>query len=130
MSQRYVNETLSTDNETISEQNNYPAIIFNKQNMDKKVNNDLFKPEYQSTYNTYNRNIINSSRYSSYGDMESVFATHTIPRGRNKTLEDKYRSPNICIAKGRLGGPVDCKCNRHFTLNVPNLRNSEVTTSL
>ncbi|CAB3255739.1 unnamed protein product [Arctia plantaginis] len=79
MSQRYINETLSTDNDTISEQNNYSAIIFNKQNMDKKFKNDLYNADYQSTYNIYNRNIINN-RNSPYRDIESVFATHTIPR--------------------------------------------------
>lgn len=62
-----------------------------------------------------------------------IFKTHTIPRGKDVDKDslsvEKFRSPNICIAKGQLGGPLNCNCNRHFTLNVPTL-NNETSTSL
>ncbi|CAH0581549.1 unnamed protein product [Chrysodeixis includens] len=129
MSQRYVNETLSTDNDTSSEQNNYTTVTYNKE-MDKKYKDDMYRHDlYQRTYNIYHKNdIINKDNM--YGGIKSIYGTHTLPRGRKKSTEDKYRSPNICIAKGKLGGPIDCRCNRHFTLNVPDLRSNEVTTSL
>ncbi|XP_075974633.1 sodium-dependent nutrient amino acid transporter 1-like isoform X2 [Anticarsia gemmatalis] len=130
MSQRYANEVLSTDNETISDQNNYSAITYNK-DIEKKHKEDLPRNDiYQRNYNIYNKNDIINTKNNLFDSPESLYTTHTIPRGRKKSVEEKYRSPNICIAKGKLGGPVECKCNRHFTLNVPDLRSSEVTTSL
>lgn len=130
MSKRYINEALSTDNDTISEQNNYSTIIFNK-DIEKKSKDDLHKHELnQRNFNVYNKNDIINNKSSLHGGIDAVYGTHTIPRGRKKSLEEKYRSPNICIAKGKLGGPVECSCNRHFTLNVPDLRTNEVTTSL
>ncbi|XP_021186294.3 sodium- and chloride-dependent neutral and basic amino acid transporter B(0+) isoform X1 [Helicoverpa armigera] len=130
MSQRYINETLSTENDTSSEQNNYSTIMYNKE-MDKKYQDELFRNDlYQRTYNIYNKNDIMNQENSTYGGIRSIYGTHSIPRGKKKSTDEKYRAPNICIAKGNLGGPIECSCNRHFTLNVPDLRNNEVTTSL
>ena len=78
----------------------------------------------------YNANEVFDKDKHVYGGIRSIYGTHTIPRGKKKSTDEEYRSPNICIAKGKLGGPTECSCNRHFTLNVPDLRSSEVTTSL
>lgn len=78
----------------------------------------------------YNKNEFIDNDNHTYGGIRSIYGTHTIPRGKKKSTDKQYRSPNICIAKGKLGGPTECSCNRHFTLNVPDLRSSEVTTSL
>lgn len=130
MSQRYVNEALSTDNETNSEQNNYSTVMYNK-DLDKKYKDELYKSDlYHRTYNIYNKNDIINTDSNAYDGIKTLYGTHTIPRGKKKSTDEKYRAPNICIAKGKLGGPIECSCNRHFTLNVPDLRNNEVTTSL
>ncbi|KAJ8730597.1 hypothetical protein PYW08_002010 [Mythimna loreyi] len=80
MSQRYVNETLSTDNESTSEPNNYSTIMFNKE-MDKKYQEELYRNDmYQKTYNNYNKNeVINNDKHV-YGGIRSIYGTHTIPR--------------------------------------------------
>ncbi|XP_049868320.1 sodium-dependent nutrient amino acid transporter 1-like [Pectinophora gossypiella] len=131
MSQRYANDTLSSGNDHV-ENTNYAQIVFNKEN-EKKYNDTSSKnnESYQSTYYVYTKNghIDDSERV--FRDVGPILASHNIPRSKKKVKEeDKFRSPNICIAKTELGGPIDCNCNRHFTLNVPNLRNTEVSTSL
>ncbi|KAJ0175786.1 hypothetical protein K1T71_008945 [Dendrolimus kikuchii] len=125
MSQRYVNETLSS-NGANSEQNNYT----NVSNKNINANDDWTKldPAHRK-YNLYARNEIPNKSSKIRNDIATVYTKHTVPKV-NPIDEDKFRSPNICIAKGELGGPLNCNCNRHFTLNVPDLRKSEVTTSL
>lgn len=127
MSQRYHNEVLSTDNETTPEPKNYPTIY--NIDINKKYANDWNTEPYQKAmdYNYSNNDFFNTENTV---DSEDVFPKHTIPRGEKKDLEEKFRSPNICIARGQLGGPLSCNCNRHFTLNVPTLKSNETTTSL
>lgn len=131
MSQRYVNETVSTDNDTNSEPNHYSSVMYTK-DIDNKYQDEIFKNEiYPRNYsNIYNPNDDYNNDYLYNGGIKSVYSIHAIPRGKKKSVDENYRSPNICLAKSRLGGPTDCSCNRHFTLNVPDLRSNEVTTSL
>ncbi|KAH9644123.1 hypothetical protein HF086_015453 [Spodoptera exigua] len=128
MSQRYVHETVSIDNDTNSEPNHYANVMYSK----NKYEEELYKNEiYPRTYsNIYHPNDDYKTDYLYDGGIKSIYSINTIPRGKKKSIDENYRSPNICIAKGRLGGPTECSCNRHFTLNVPNLRSNEVTTSL
>lgn len=129
MSQRFHNETLSTDNEGTPELN-YPTIIYTPDN-EKRYNDQWTKPDdtYHRNYHSYNQPDLYPDE-KTYKDLGAVFTTHTIPRGKTKKeTEEKFRSPNICIAKGKLGGPLNCNCNRHFQLNVPTLT-IETTTSL
>lgn len=132
MSQRYHNEVLSSINETTPEPKNYP--IYNI-NLEKKYADDWNPNSYQRTmnYNGYSNNDFINKDQRLVIDS-SVFPTHTIPRSKTKEVkrnaEEKFRSPNICIARGKLGGPLNCNCNRHFTLNVPTITSNETTTSL
>ncbi|XP_011550327.3 sodium-dependent nutrient amino acid transporter 1 isoform X1 [Plutella xylostella] len=50
-------------------------------------------------------------------DKPDYYATYSLPR--NKKKEYKFDSPNICVANEKMNGRIECKCNRHFTLNVP-----------
>ncbi|XP_030025626.1 sodium-dependent nutrient amino acid transporter 1 isoform X2 [Manduca sexta] len=131
MSQRYVNDIAAKDKETQFEQNNYTSVVFSKDN-EKKYNNEWTKnkDKYQSNINYYTKIDFTNKNNTILKDKLDVYTNHTIPRTQSKSVDDKFRSPNICIAKGQLGGPLNCNCNRHFTLNVPDLRNNEVTTSL
>ncbi|XP_063536150.1 sodium- and chloride-dependent glycine transporter 2-like [Cydia strobilella] len=64
-------------------------------------------------------------------DNGVIYANHSISKTKKmKKSEENFRSPNICIAETELGGSLACNCNRHFTLNVPDLRKTKVTTSL
>lgn len=131
MSQRYNNETLSTKHEAHTEANNYAQIVYTKDN-EKKYNDDWLKnnDNYQKTYYVYTKKGSEDIE-PVFNDIETILTNHSIPRSKKKKKGDeKFRSPNICIAKGELGGPLDCNCNRHFTLNVPDLRKNEVTTTL
>lgn len=127
MSQRFVNETLSS-NDARSEPNNYNSNGFNKSDSN---NGDWSRNDpYQRNYNVYVKNEFDNKNNKIFNDIATVYTKHNVPKVKSKVGEDKFRSPNICIAKGELGGPLNCNCNRHFTLNVPDLRKSEVTTSL
>ncbi|KOB51896.1 Transporter, partial [Operophtera brumata] len=131
MSQRYRNEVLSSDNETTPEPRNYP--IYNI-DLEKKYADDWKTDPYQGTmnYNGYSNNNLKNKDETLCIDS-NVFPTHTLPKGKKKektNVEEKFRSPNICIARGKLGGPLNCNCNRHFTLNVPTFTSNETTTSL
>lgn len=132
MSQRHVNGTLSNDDR---EDTNYAEFIFNRDN-EKKYHDDWVQQnEYQKTYYVYTKN---GDDKDSYRNDSLTDCNLSIPLPISKTKkpkkekESKFRSPNICVAKNELGGPVNCNCNRHFTLNVPDLRNTnnEVTTIL
>lgn len=130
MSQRYANETLSSHNDGNSEQNNYSSIVF-KKDIEKKANNERLKSDpYQRNVNFYTKTDFKNENNKVYNDIASVYTTHSIPRSKKKNIDEKFRSPNICVAKGELGGPINCNCNRHFTLNVPTLKNNEVITNL
>lgn len=132
MSQRYHNEVLSTDNEGTPEPN-YPTILYNPDN-EKRYNNEWKRnndPYEKNNFHAYNKKDFYKTDDKVYKDLGPLFTTHTIPRGKTKKeTEEKFRSPNICIAKGKLGGPLSCNCNRHFQLNVPTLKANETTTSL
>ncbi|CAH2076922.1 unnamed protein product, partial [Iphiclides podalirius] len=127
MSQRYANE-LSSENETGSEPNNYSHL---KSNKAKAYEEDWLAPElYQRSPRFLTKRIgLNGDNTKEIGP---IYTIHSIPRFSNneKTNDEKFRSPNICIARDQLGGENKCTCNRHFTLNVPDLRNAEVSTSL
>ncbi|KAM3963663.1 sodium-dependent nutrient amino acid transporter 1 [Aphomia sociella] len=132
MSQRYSNEITSSDNDIHSEPVNYSQIIFNKDN--EKIYDD----NWLKRNNTYQRNLSvynNKNVYLNTKEVEystpTIYTTYSTSRGKKKKKEEeKFRSPNVCIAKNELGGPLNCNCNRHFTLNVPDLKRNEVTTSL
>ncbi|KAL0852522.1 hypothetical protein ABMA27_002255 [Loxostege sticticalis] len=130
MSQRYANEVQSSTNDAHSEPINYSQIVFNT----TEKNDQWIKPKetYQIPYSVYSKNgFIDSSGTEVFKDVTAIYAPHSIPRSKKKRKDDeKFRSPNICIAKNELGGPTNCNCNRHFTLNVPDLRKNEVTTIL
>lgn len=132
MSQRYANETLSSDQQAQTG-SNYAQIIFSKDN-EKKYSQDWLQNSnnaYQKKYYVYTKNGQIDDNETVFKDVGSILANHNIPRSKKKKKEDeKFRSPNICIAKAELGGPMNCNCNRHFTLNVPDLRKDEVTTTL
>ncbi|KAL4713597.1 hypothetical protein ACJJTC_016680 [Scirpophaga incertulas] len=131
MTQRYANETQSSGNDIQSEPINYSQIVFNSDQKFgeawfDKPNDDTHKPYiiYSKTPSIYNNNPV-------YDDIPSIPTPQYKVRSNKKNKdEDKFRSPNICIAKNEIGGSVNCNCNRHFTLNVPDLRNNEVATSL
>ena len=133
MSQRHANETLSTDVEQPDPDPNYAQIIF-KHN-EKKYHDDDWtniNDPYQKTYYIHTKMGPKEEKHIPE-DIYSVPSHVTKCRKKKKLKDDesKFRSPNICIAKGELGGPLDCNCNRHFTLNVPDLRhNAELTTTL
>lgn len=130
MSQKYANEVQSSDNDNHSEPINYSQIVFNN---DNEKSNDWFKPkdDYQSPYYIQNKNGYLDNSNSVFKDVTAIYAPHSIPRSKKKKKdEEKFRSPNVCIAKAELGGLTNCNCNRHFTLNVPDLRKNEVTTIL
>lgn len=123
MSQRYLNDTLSSTNEVSYERPDSDA-AHNKY----KENWLSHKDKYQKEYDYYSRIV--ATKTPSKASKET-YPAHTIPRSETKVPEEKFRSPNICIAEAQIGGPTNCNCNRHFKLNVPkDLRNNEVTTSL
>lgn len=112
-----------------SEIKNYPQIIpkINEKSYDDWVKPVEFIPNGKSNFKN---GYINNDE-TVIKDVGALYTKHSIPRSKKKKKDDeKFRSPNICIAKTELGGPLACNCNRHFTLNVPDLRKVEVTTSL
>jgi hypothetical protein len=125
MSQRYSNEVQSSENDIQSEPINYSQIVFNNdqkfgEEWFSKPSDDIFKP-----CNIYTKTPYPDTKETAYKDITTIYAPHSIPRGRTKRVdEEKFRSPNVCIAKNEIGGSVSCNCNRHFTLNVPDLRKS------
>lgn len=53
-----------------------------------------------------------------------------VAKAKPTSAEPKFISPNVCLADGNLDCTTECFCNRHFTLNVPTLKRSELSTSL
>lgn len=133
MSKRYRSEVTSTESNSNSGHVNYSQIIFNRNN-DKKYNDDWLKinDSYQRKFNNiYAKNTFLDTKNSLDYKEPGIYTTYTIPKGnRKKNEEEKFRSPNICIAKDQMVGSINCNCNRHFQLNVPDLRKNEVTTTL
>lgn len=130
MSQRHANETISSEGH---DDTNYAEIIFNQEN-EKKYHDDWAKQnDFQRTYYVYTKNGDGKDNYrnDTLADCDLPLPLPTTKKVK-KGKDSKFRSPNVCVAKNELGGPVNCKCNRHFTLNVPDLRNTnnEVTTVL
>lgn len=131
MSQKYANEVQSSNTtDTHSEPINYSQIVFNS---DEVKPDDWFqtKDDYQSPFYLQTKSGYLDNNSSIFKDVTAIYAPHSIPRSKKKKKdEEKFRSPNICIAKTELGGLSNCNCNRHFTLNVPDLRKNEITTIL
>ncbi|CAK1540709.1 unnamed protein product [Leptosia nina] len=124
MSQRFSNETFSSEPDVTSESNNYVNLHNDYTKNDMKNDNWLKEDLYQmDAKNNYNIEYLGKDN-PAFSD-----AIYAVPASKRKK-EDTFRSPNICIAKGQLGGEVNCNCNRHFQLNVPDLRNNEISTSL
>ncbi|KAJ2950203.1 hypothetical protein O0L34_g11564 [Tuta absoluta] len=130
MSTRYANESVSSIAELPEDPStNYSQIVF-KSDTDKTYDEWPEQIDYQRTNYGYTHN--GSIYNKEFKDVGSILKQHNgnFTRSKKQTEEEKFRSPNVCLAKSELGGPLECNCNRHFNLNVPNLRNSEVTTSL
>ncbi|XP_068632721.1 sodium- and chloride-dependent neutral and basic amino acid transporter B(0+)-like [Battus philenor] len=127
MSQRQANEN-GADIDTTSDHNNYSHLKSNKSKTYE--DNWLTSDKYQRSpqFLTKNGGFDNGNNK----EIGPIYAIHTIPRFKDveREKDEKFRSPNICIARDQLGGQNKCNCNRHFTLNVPDLRNTEVSTSL
>lgn len=127
MSQRYHNEVLSSDNDTTPELKNYPTIY--NIDLEKKFAEDWNTNVYQRTVPYgYKNDFIDNDEGLNIG--KPIYTTNTLHRGKKVENTEKFRSPNICLARDKLGGPLSCNCNRHFTLNVPNINSNETTTSL
>ncbi|XP_073949768.1 sodium-dependent nutrient amino acid transporter 1-like isoform X2 [Choristoneura fumiferana] len=126
---RYIWMSQRCSVEPNSENKNYPQII---PKINEKSYEDWLKPaEYIPNGKSNFKNGYLSKDETVIKDIGAIYTKHSIPRSKKKKKDDeKFRSPNICIAKTELGGPLACNCNRHFTLNVPDLRKVEVTTSL
>ncbi|XP_053612531.1 sodium-dependent dopamine transporter-like [Plodia interpunctella] len=128
MSKRYSTDVQYSEYNSNSEPN-YSQMIFNRGN-EKRYDDEWMKisDAYQKNYiYSTNNDIFNDMRYKEPG----IYTTYSIQKGKRKKKDlEKFRSPNICVAKDQLGGSVKCNCNRHFQLNVPDLRKTEVTTSL
>ncbi|CAH2991093.1 unnamed protein product [Chilo suppressalis] len=133
MSQRYANEVHSSDTDLQSEPINYSQIVFNTDH--EHFGNEWFnKPnDLQNSYNIYSKTPCVDNYNTVFNDISTIYAPKMSSTSRNikkSKEEEKFRSPNVCIAKNEISGTLNCNCNRHFTLNVPDLRKCEVTTCL
>ncbi|XP_072938943.1 sodium-dependent nutrient amino acid transporter 1-like isoform X2 [Epargyreus clarus] len=135
MSRRFNDEKPSNDDEFNSETNDYPYIISKNspKNNEVKYNEDWMK--FDDTYQRIPKSYVKSNLVDDddlrFKKIDTTYPSSSIARSKKKKkTEEKFRSPNICIAKDELGGPLNCNCNRHFTLNVPDLRSNETATSL
>lgn len=126
MSQRFDNGTLSSEDVT---ETNYTNLH------NEYTKNDVKHNEIWVKDDLYDINPNNDFNIGYLGKDNKAFSDgdlYAIPsvRSKKRDKEDTFRSPNICLAKGRMGGEINCNCNRHFQLNVPDLRNNEISTSL
>lgn len=119
MVQRYTAEHSSDDKESEASYS-YPQHTSNKIN--DKIDWMEDPAYYQRNYNVY-------STTNFIIPKENPYATYSVPKKKTKD-ESNFTSPNVCLAKTKLDTRLDCNCNRHFTLNVPYLDKSELTTSL
>ncbi|XP_014369255.2 sodium-dependent nutrient amino acid transporter 1 [Papilio machaon] len=120
MSQRYSSEH-STEVETASERNNY-SHLKSKTYQQNWLTSELYQrsPDF----------VTKNDKIDSKKNMGPKYQIHDRLKDNDRESIEKFRSPNVCIATDQLGGQSKCTCNRHFTLNVPDLRNTEVSTSL
>ncbi|CAK1600703.1 unnamed protein product [Parnassius mnemosyne] len=127
MSQRYSHE-LSEENEANSESKNYLNL---KSSKGKPYEEDWLTPNLYQRSPQFLTKDVNGLDSDKTKEIGPIYTIHTIPRFKKKDDNDeKFRSPNVCIARDQLGGQNNCTCNRHFTLNAPDLRNTELSTSL
>ncbi|XP_047530168.1 sodium-dependent dopamine transporter-like isoform X1 [Vanessa atalanta] len=135
MSQRFLNENANSEHEFHTDTKMYNHIITKYH----EKGNEIYNEDWLHAADTYQsqspKAFIKSDliRHEDtlYNDVGAIYTIPTVSTSkRRNTGEEQYRSPNICIAKGELGGSINCNCNRHFQLNVPDLRNNEVSTSL
>ncbi|XP_060803757.1 sodium-dependent nutrient amino acid transporter 1 isoform X2 [Amyelois transitella] len=130
MSKRYAADAQYSD-DTNSDPINYSEMVYNRDN-EKKYDNEWTKinEAYQRNFFYNTNNDILPTKHMGYKEP-GIYTTYSVPRGKRKKKDDeKFRSPNICVAKDQLGGSSNCNCNRHFQLKVPDLRKTEITTSL
>lgn len=130
MSQRYANENANSEQEFTTDTKMYNHIMSKYQEKSNKIyNEDWLHDVYESSPKTYHKNdLVRNNYVRNDNDVGAIYSVPTASCKRKKP--EQFRSPNICIAKGELGGVMNCNCNRHFQLNVPDLRNNEVSTSL
>lgn len=152
MVRRYNTERLSNeDMNSIDSYENYPKTLQDNNNAKGEKNgwvktDEVYRPEelYHRAYSIYTNTI---PEYK-----EDINATYVLPK-KKKILkspgkkyvtpsnasvsitklsnpEPKFSSPNVCVANGNLDCSTECFCNRHFTLNVPSLKRTELSTSL
>ncbi|XP_045515272.1 sodium-dependent nutrient amino acid transporter 1-like isoform X1 [Pieris brassicae] len=129
MSQRFSNGTLSSEPE-VTDTSNYTnlhndyTIKNDVKYAENWVKDDLYDPENEFNFEYLGKDNI------AYSDAGDLYAIPTVTKSKKRKKDDTFRSPNICMAKGQVGGETNCNCNRHFQLNVPDLRNNEISTSL
>ncbi|CAG9578998.1 unnamed protein product [Danaus chrysippus] len=133
MSQRYINENGNSEQELNIDKSFNPTIISKYHSK----YNEPYKENWLHTSNIYqtttknNKHDFMKSQEPSYDDIGAIYSIPIVPINKRKRNEgEQFRSPNICVAKGDMGGLINCNCNRHFQLNVPDLRTNEVSTSL
>lgn len=131
MSQRFANENANSEQEFTTDTKMFNHIMSKYQEKSNKINNEEWLNDaYENSPKTYHKNdFVRNDYVINDNDVGAIYSIPTVSNKRRKPT-DQFRSPNICIAKGELGGVMNCNCNRHFQLNVPDLRNNEVSTSL
>ncbi|CAH0714608.1 unnamed protein product, partial [Brenthis ino] len=131
MSQRFANENANSEQEFTHDTKMFNHIMSKYQEKSNKIYEEDWlhaTDTYQSSPKVYKKSDFIKNDDTLYDDG-AIYAIPT-PSTKKKKVDEQFRSPNICIAKGELGGALNCSCNRHFQLNVPDLRNNEVSTSL
>ena len=129
MSQRYANENANSEQEFTTDTKMFNHIMSKYQEKSNKIYNEEWLHDVYESPKTYHKNdFVRNDYVRNDNDVGAIYSVPTASSKRKKP--EQFRSPNICIAKGELGGVMNCNCNRHFQLNVPDLRNNEVSTSL
>ncbi|XP_045768654.1 sodium- and chloride-dependent GABA transporter 1-like isoform X2 [Maniola jurtina] len=133
MSQRFINEN-GSEQEFPTDTKKFKHIINKYHDKCNEIYNEDWlhtTDVYQNSPKAQTKSNLIKNENPLYNDVGAIYSIPTVSSSkRKKKAEEQFRSPNICIAKDELGGPVNCNCNRHFQLNVPDLRNNEVSTSL
>ncbi|XP_034826867.1 sodium-dependent nutrient amino acid transporter 1-like isoform X1 [Maniola hyperantus] len=133
MSQRFINEN-GSDQEFPTDTKTFKHIINKYHDKCNEIYNEdwLHTTDiYQNSPKAQTKSDLLKNENPLYNNVGAIYSIPTVSSSkRKKKGEEQFRSPNVCIAKDELGGPVNCNCNRHFQLNVPDLRNNEVSTSL
>lgn len=134
MSQRFINENANSEQEFNTDTKTFNHIITKYHEKGNEIYNEDWlhaTDAYKSSPKALVKSDIIRKEDTLYNDMGAIYSIPTVSSSkRRKKEEEQFRSPNICIAKDELGGAINCNCNRHFQLNVPDLRNNEVSTSL